>query len=212
MRAGTRAGRATSGGAFTRIELTATAGVAFLLPLLFVAWTHHLKVRRLHAVCAGNLRGLSEAFLSYGRENTRFPLAARLGSLQPDDWIYWQMQKRSLADSAMAPYLPRFDEAKLRCAKDEKCRFRPYQFSYTMNAAFEHRGADDVPRPTTTPLLFEEANPNDGCCAAGSAADRFTDRHRGKAWAGFPDGHVQLVTPTYLVGALPKESVRFGPR
>ncbi len=197
MRARSRAGRAASGSGFTRIELAATAGVVFLLALLFVARTQHLKARRLDALCAGNLKGLSQAFLSYGQQTTRYPLAARLGSFQPDDWIYWQMQKRALADSAIAPYLPRFSAAKLRCDKDAKCRFRPYQFSYTMSAAFEHRGADDVPNPATTPLLCEEANPNDGCWAAGSAADRLADRHGGKASAGFADGHVQLVRPSY---------------
>ncbi len=197
MRARSRFGRVASGSAFTRIELAATAGVVFLLALLFVAWTQHLKARRLDALCAGNLKGLSEAFLGYGQQTTRYPLAARIGSLQPDDWIYWQMQKRALADSAIAPYLRGFNPAKLRCAKDAKCRFRPYQFSYTMNAAFEYRGADDVPSPATTPLLCEEANPNDGCWAAGSAADRLTDRHGGKASAGFADGHVQMVTPSY---------------
>ncbi len=189
--------QAASRNAFTRIERAVTAGLVFLLVLLFLAWTQHLKVRRLNALCAGNLKGLSQGFLSYCQENTCYPLAARLGSFQPDDWIYWQMQKRALADSAIAPYLPRFDAVKLRCAKDAKCRFRPYQFSYTMNAAFEHRGANDVPIPATTPLLCEEANPNDGCCVVGSAADRLTGRHGGKGWAGFADGHVQWMAPTY---------------
>jgi hypothetical protein len=207
MRARARAGRAASSSAFTRIELAATAGVVFLLALLFVAWTQHLKARRLNALCAGNLKGLSQAFLSYGQQSTRYPLAARLGSLQSDDWIYWQVQKRALADSAIAPYLPRFDAAKLRCAKDARCRFRPYQFSYSMNAAMEHRGTGDVPRPATTPLLFEEASPNDGCCAAGSAADRLTDRHGAKGWAGFADGHLELVLPTYPSAPLNNSAV-----
>jgi prepilin-type processing-associated H-X9-DG protein len=188
--------------AFTRNELLVMLGMVLLLAAVVLACIQYAKRKNIETICAHNLDGLAQAFQSYTRQDDLYPAAARLGLRQSDDWIYWQTQTRIFSNSAIAPFLPGFSAKILRCPADEKCRLRPYQFSYTMNIHFDRLASTRVQAPAKTLMLFEEVNPNDGCCAVGSQADTLTTRHRGKGHVAFADGHVQLTTQAFASDSL----------
>lgn len=183
--------------ALTRNELLVVLGTVTLLAAVVLACIQYAKRKNIETVCAHNLAGLAQAFQNYTKQDDLYPAAARLDLRQSDDWIYWQTQARIFSNSAIAPYLPGFSARILRCPTDEKCRLRPYQFSYSMNIFFDRLVSTRVQAPVKTLMLFEEVNPNDGCCAVGSLADTLTTRHRGKGHVAFADGRVQLATQAF---------------
>lgn len=157
-----------------------------------------MQSRARRSVCQENIGRVVKAMNSYANLYETYPAGGKINSPEPDDWIHWQTQWRSLSDSAIARWIPGFKESNLRCPRDAKVKFRAYQFSYSMHGLCENRGRAQIQHPSTAALIVEEESPNDGYFAEGSPGDKHASRHQGKGFIGFVDGHGELIAPNGL--------------
>jgi prepilin-type processing-associated H-X9-DG protein/prepilin-type N-terminal cleavage/methylation domain-containing protein len=151
--------RACRGGAcsaFTLIELLAVLAVVSLLAALLLPSLARAKGKAQSVSCLSNLKQLGAAFLLYCDENEDvFPTGAPASALgvQPEDWIWWQVQtgpavRPAMRDghgSAISPYLGGYNSRFFRCPADKDALAREmtwkqnpskeqYTYSYSLNA------------------------------------------------------------------------------
>jgi len=175
------------------------ASVAILL-VVFCGWLGimYMGARAQRRLCQQNVQQIVKAMNAYENLNGHYPSGGKITSETPSDWIYWQVQRRSLSDSSIAGWIPGFNGAKLQCPLDKQIKLRPYQFSYSMHGYCENRTRAQIRNPSKAALIVEEEKPNDGYFAEGSAGDKRATRHRGRGFVGFVDGHVELIGPDKL--------------
>lgn len=148
--------RGQSGGAFTQIELLVVVAILGVLAGLLLPALARAKGTGHSAACASKLRQLGLAFRLYCEDHDDiFPTgaAASTSSVQPEDWIWWQMQTgpsgqasmRNAHGSALAPYLSGYRSMYFRCPADRDALARElawqqnmsqelYTYSYSLNA------------------------------------------------------------------------------
>jgi len=188
---------------FRRTEFLATVVCITVLAVILLIWRARSPELARRKACQNNIRQLLGCFDGYLKDNGRLPAAARSKITNDQDWIFWQ-PNRALEDSAIAHYTLKFDTNLLRCPGDDRVRYRTYQYSYTMNAHLEKQQKARLTRSKPLILIYEENDPNDGACAAGSSSDIVTTRHNAKSNAGFLDGHVERITQS--TGSLDKHA------
>ncbi len=176
---------------FARKDLLAAICLLLFLVLLASSWLGRSGRAARRAACGERVRQLLSGFDGFVNEHGKLPSSGRMGAANNSDWIYWQEYRR-LADSALATNFNDFS-ATLRCPGDTAFRRRIYPYSYTMNVHLEQRQPMQLSNRNDLILLFEEAAPNDGACAAGEPRDRLSRRHNGRSNAGFLDGRVELI-------------------
>jgi prepilin-type N-terminal cleavage/methylation domain-containing protein/prepilin-type processing-associated H-X9-DG protein len=208
--------------AFTLVEiLVVIAVIAVLLAVLLPALNRSREQAR-QVVCAGNVRQVTGAFLSYAADNRgRFP-GPSVVRPTPQDWIYWQ-PGRVLNDGRLVRYVDRnFNGDVLRCPSDTLERYASnrahfpqphyYRYSYAANQFIVGPWVPPVKvsqiRHATRVILVAEESErtiDDGCWFP--PVNQFATRHArpkrggaggkddvGSGNAGFVDGHVETVT------------------
>jgi prepilin-type N-terminal cleavage/methylation domain-containing protein len=108
--------------------------IALLMPALSGARRNAMQVQ-----CLSNLRQLGMAFIMYTNDyHGYFPARSDCGSVQPEDWIYFQTD-RDINQSTIVPYIGHFNPAVFLCPADDPT-YRPrilygsaYPYSYSMN-------------------------------------------------------------------------------
>jgi len=176
---------------FGRKDLLVAICFLVFLGLLASSWLGRAGRAARRVACGANLQRLLSGFDGFVNDYGQLPSAGRSKSPKHSDWIYWQEDRR-VTNSALATNCNGFSEI-LRCPGDTGFRRRIYRYTYTMNVHLEQADPRRLTNRNDLILLFEEAAPNDGCCAAGEPRDRLSRRHGGRSNAGFLDGRVELI-------------------
>jgi prepilin-type N-terminal cleavage/methylation domain-containing protein/prepilin-type processing-associated H-X9-DG protein len=202
--------------AFTLVELLVVIGIIALLIAVLLPALRRARESANRIACASNMRQIGTAFMMYTDEyRGYFPRPAV--EPQPEDWIYWQ-SNRKLEESRIAPYLGRrLNEKLLRCPSDDPLSHKyAYRFSYTVNFFICIRAPQpllkrtQIIRPAEKILLIDESSEtvDDGCWAPqnyqfdgrnllSNRHDRRTetaqDRNAGYGNVIFADGHYEFI-------------------
>jgi prepilin-type N-terminal cleavage/methylation domain-containing protein/prepilin-type processing-associated H-X9-DG protein len=205
---------------FTLIELLVViAIVAVLASLLFPALSR-AKQRAGAATCTNNLRQVAVGLALYCdtyQETFPAPGSASVYGPQPEDWIWWH-PGRDVNQSAIVPYIARFNAALFRCPQDFwAAASREYRYSYSLTSYNLDAGvnpglssivtidrqvfvfrATQVKRPSDKIMLVDEDSGTiDDSRFAPDYGNQVAARHNGKAPVAFVDSHVRLVAPSF---------------
>ncbi|MDB5290171.1 MAG: prepilin-type N-terminal cleavage/methylation domain [Phycisphaerales bacterium] len=135
--------------AFTLVELLVVIGIIALLISILLPALQRAREAANQVKCLSNIRQIGMSFLMYSNENNQyFPATARADSpARPEDWIWWQSKpvQRDVYQSAISPYMGKFNENVLRCPSDDvfthadKYGLGLYLYSYSLNYLMNSR-------------------------------------------------------------------------
>ena len=146
---------------FTLVELLVVLAVIALLAALLLPALSRAKEQAYLTVCRNNMRQIGFAFRMYLDDNSdAFPAAAFIGTVMPEDWIYWdpdnggiiaeEQRPRDITRSPIAFYLAKFNTNLFRCPSDRTLKkldenspqldftireFQRFRFSYTLSSS-----------------------------------------------------------------------------
>lgn len=210
-----------SGRAFTLLELLVVMAIIALLAALLLPALSRAKQRAGAATCSNNLRQLSLAFVLYCEaHNDTFPAPGSryVYGPQPEDWIWWH-PGRDVTQSAIVPYMSRFNAKLFRCPQDlgAGSPALDYPYSYSLNSldleddinpgmssiitqdrklhAFK---TAQVKNPSGKIMLVDEDRSTiDDSRWAPGYENLISARHNHRGVVALADGHIQLVLPKF---------------
>ena len=150
-------------GGFTLMELLVVIAVIAILAGLLIPAVMKAKKTATQVMCISNLNQLGTAFQMYVHDNREtFPSPASMQAFKTvdEDWIWWQ-QDRDIGESAIVPYIERFEKKLFTCpvhkeARDlqgrKVVRGDPYRYSYS----FTSYGLVDESNPGMATLITQE--------------------------------------------------------
>jgi prepilin-type N-terminal cleavage/methylation domain-containing protein/prepilin-type processing-associated H-X9-DG protein len=206
---------------FTLLELLVVIAIIALLAALILAAVGRAKERAGAVTCTSNLRQLGLGFVLYCDSNSdTFPApgSRSVYGPQPEDWIWWH-PGRDIQQSAIVPYVSKFNPQLFRCPQDPGVRLpaEVYPYSYSFNSSDlqgeVNPGMSSIITqerklyPFKTPqvrnpakkimLVDEDRGTLDDSRWAPDWANSIGARHGGRGVVVLADGHAQLVLPEY---------------
>ncbi|MDB5302345.1 MAG: prepilin-type N-terminal cleavage/methylation domain [Phycisphaerales bacterium] len=125
---------------FTLVELLVVIGIIALLISILLPALQRAREQANATKCLSNIRQIGLAFLMYANENRQyFPATARSDDIRSEDWVWWETNpRRDVYQSAIAPYMGKFNENLLRCPSDDVFTHTQggqgqYLYSYSLN-------------------------------------------------------------------------------
>ena len=207
--------------AFTLMELLVVIAIIAVLAVLILGVINKAKQRAGAATCTNNLRQLSLAFILYCENHAdTFPApgSRSVYGPQPEDWIWWH-PGRNINQSAIVPYISRFNAMLFRCPQDPGASLpaQSYPYSYSLNSwdlqeetnpgmssiitqerklyAFK---TGQVKNPSTKIMLVDEDRSSlDDSRWAPDYDNLISSRHNRRGVVAFADGHLQAVLPEF---------------
>ena len=210
-----------SGRAFTLLELLVVVAVIAVLAALLLPALSRAQQRAGAATCSNNLRQLGLAFVLYCEaHNDAFPApgSASVYGPQPEDWIWWQ-SGRNINQSAIVPYLSRFNAKLFSCPQDPGAGSpaQDFPYSYSLNSWNLHGEINpgmssiitrdrklyafkmaQVKNPSSKIMLVDEDRDTiDDSRWAPDYGNLISARHNRRGAVALADGHIQLVLPIF---------------
>ena len=205
--------------AFTLVELLVVIAIIALLVAILLPALGKARKQAMAVACSSDIRQIYQAFLQYASDNKdHLPPAPWIGVRPTAQYLHFAFTFDSdgIANyevGSLWKYIGKTPATRakiMQCPDDEAVNpFSnnpiPRNFSYSFNFQIDLNGAvidsptirmSQIPRSSQKVLIFEERLPNDGYCVWTLwDADALTNRHSGRACAGFADGHVERVIP-----------------